>query len=166
VLMEPSIALPVETEAFTLIREIGRGGMGVAYLAKDQRRGDLCAVKLLHPHLTQDEMVRRFQTEAKTAGAIDHPAIVKMRGDIASLPSGQRYCMMEYVDGLTLTQLVARMGPLSLAMILDIIAPLCEALDLAHAAKIIHRDLKPDNVMVVCRADSYDPKLLDFGIAK
>jgi serine/threonine protein kinase len=153
-------------EGFSLIREIGRGGMGVVYLANDHKKGDLCAVKLLHQHLTQAEMVRRFQTEAKTAAAINHPAIVKMRGPISQLPSGQWYCMMEYVDGLTVRQLVAQMGPLSLAMILDVIAPLCEALDLAHAANIIHRDLKPDNVMVVLRADSYDPKLLDFGIAK
>jgi eukaryotic-like serine/threonine-protein kinase len=156
----------VVVEEFSLVREIGRGGMGVVYLANDRKRGDVCAVKLLHPHLTQAEMVRRFQLEAKTASAINHPAIVKMRGPISQLPSGQWYCMMEYVDGLTVRQLVAQMGPLSLAMILDIIAPLCEALDMAHAANIIHRDLKPDNVMVVLRADSYDPKLLDFGIAK
>lgn len=159
-------AAGIAVERFSLIREIGRGGMGIVYLANDHKRGDLCAVKLLHPHLTQADTLRRFQAEAKTAAAIDHPAIVKMRGSISQLPSGQWYCMMEYVDGITVRQLVAQMGPLSLALILDVIAPLCEALDLAHAAKIIHRDLKPDNVMVVLRADSYDPKLLDFGIAK
>jgi eukaryotic-like serine/threonine-protein kinase len=120
-------ATGVVVEGFSLIREIGRGGMGVVYLANDRKRGDVCAVKLLHPHLTQAEMVRRFQMEAKTASAINHPAIVKMRGPISQLPSGQWYCMMEYVDGLTVRELVAQMGPLSLAMILDIIAPLCES---------------------------------------
>jgi serine/threonine protein kinase len=163
--MEPAIG--TTTEALTLLRELGRGGMGVVYLARDHERGDLCAVKFLHPHLTQDETtIRRFQTEARAAAAIDHPAIVQVRGDLARLRDGPWYCVMEYLDGLTLTQLVAQRGPLPLALILEIIGPLCDALNLAHAANIVHRDLKPDNVMVVLGADAYRPKLLDFGIAK
>ena len=167
--MESATGTPTgpATEPFRLLQELGRGGMGVVFLAEDLETGERCAVKLLHPHLTQDETsLTRFQTEARAASAIDHPAIIKIRGDIARLADGRWCCKMEYLDGLTLAQLVAQRGPLPLALILEILAPICEALDLAHAANIIHRDLKPDNVIVMLRADGHVPKLLDFGIAK
>jgi serine/threonine protein kinase len=163
----PSAPAPEGGEQFRLLHELGRGGMGVVYLAEDQETGERCAVKVLHPQLTEDETsVARFQTEARAASAINHHAIIRLRGDIGRLSDGRWYFVMEYVDGHTLTQLVAQRGPLPLAVILEILAPICEALDMAHAANIIHRDLKPDNVIVTLRADGYVPKLLDFGIAK
>lgn len=154
------------TPPFTLLRELGRGGMGIVYLATDHQRGDQCAVKLLHDSLTHDQTaVARFQTEARAAVKIKHSAIVQIRG-VDCLPDGRWYCMMEYLDGRTLTQFCAERGPLPLALILEIIAPICEAIDQAHAANIIHRDLKPDNVIVVMRDGVHISKLLDFGIAK
>jgi serine/threonine protein kinase len=149
------------------MREVGRGGMGVVFLGEDCETGERCAVKILHPHLPEDETsLMRFQTETRAASAIDHPAIIKLRGDIGRLADGRWYFAMEYLDGLTLAQLVAQRGPLPLAVIIEILAPICEALDMAHARNIIHRDLKPDNVIATLHADGYVPKLLDFGIAK
>ena len=154
-------------ERFRLLRELGRGGMGVVFLAEDRASGERCAVKILHPHLTQDETaVARLRTEARTASAIQHPAIINLRGDIGRLADGRWFLAMEYLDGQTLAQLVAQRGPLPLAAVLDILAPICDAIDLAHAANIIHRDLKPDNVIVMMRAEGHVAKVLDFGIAK
>src|SRR5262245_26311157 len=159
---------PVEPgERFQLLAELGRGGMGVVFLAVDRESGERCAVKVLHPHLTQDETsVARFQAEARAASKIKHDAIINLRGDIGRLADGRWYLAMEYLDGQTLTQLVAQRGPLPLAIALDILFPICDAIDLAHAANIIHRDLKPDNVIVMMRAHGHVPKILDFGIAK
>jgi serine/threonine protein kinase len=155
------------TEEFTLLRELGRGGMGTVFLAEDHKLGKVCACKVLHTHLTQDTTARaRFRNEARAAAAVDHPAIVKTYA-IDELPGGLLCCRMEYVEGMTLAAFCQRRGePLPLGLILQIIGPICEAFDLLHALHIVHRDLKPDNVLIVQRGAQLLPRVLDFGIAK
>ena len=163
--MESSVGLV--TEEFTLLSELGRGGMGTVYLADDHKLGKRCAVKVLHSQLTQDETARaRFRNEARAAAAIDHPAIVKTYA-IDELPGGLLCCRMEHVEGLTLSEFCKRRKePLPLGLILQIIGPICEAFDLLHALHIVHRDLKPENVLIVQRGGQIHPRVLDFGIAK
>jgi len=155
------------TEEFTLLSELGSGGMGTVYLAEDHKLGKRCAVKVLHSHLTQDETARaRFRNEARAAAAIDHPAIVKTWA-IDELPDGSLCCRMEHVEGLTLSEFCKRRKePLPLGLILEIIAPICEAFNQLHALHIVHRDLKPDNVLIVQRGGEVYPRVFDFGIAK
>ncbi len=163
-----AIVLNARVGAYTFLRELGRGGMGTVYLADDHELGKRCAIKVLHPHLGNDPtVIERFRNEVRAAAAIDHPAIVKSRR-IERLPDdGPWYSVMEYVDAPTLTEFCRRRGePLPLGLVLEIIAPICEAFDLLHALHIVHRDLKPDNVLITQRGGHVYPKVLDFGIAK
>ena len=162
-----AIILGERLGAYTVLRELGRGGSGLVYLAEDHALGRQCAIKVLHAHLAHDEIaMKRFRREVKAAAAIDHPAIVKSR-PIEQLPDSSWCCVMEYVDAPTLTDLCKRSGePMSLGRVLEIIAPICEAFDLLHALQIIHRDLKPDNVLITRRNGRDFPRVLDFGIAK
>lgn len=162
------LAVGTPTEAFTVLRELYRDGMGVVYLAEDRDLGDHCAIKLLDPLLAQDDaMVVRFRNEARTAAAIKHGAVAKLRRSATKLADGSWYYSMEYLEGSTLTEFCARHGgPLPLALILQIIGPICEAIDLAHAAGVIHGDLNPDNLIVAQRAGVVSPKLLNIGVAR
>jgi serine/threonine protein kinase len=162
-----AIAAGTQTETLTFLRELGHGGMGTVYLAEDRQLGKRCAVKVLHSHLAQDGTARaRFQNEVRAAAAIDHPAIVKTYA-VEELPDGRPCCRMEYVEGPTLTEFCKRRRePLPLGLILQIIAPICEAFDHLHLLHIVHRDLKPDNVLLVERGGQLYPRVLDFGIAR
>jgi serine/threonine protein kinase len=155
---------------YTLVRELGRGGMGAVYLAIDHKLNAECAIKVLHAHLVggrdDDLVIARFKSEVKIAQAIAHAAIVHPR-EIDRLPDGSWYYVMEYIDGPTLTKFCKDRGkPLPLSLALEIVAPICEAFELVHALKFVHRDLKPDNVLVVQKGGRASPRVLDFGIAK
>ncbi|HEU4388014.1 MAG TPA: protein kinase, partial [Blastocatellia bacterium] len=146
---------------YELISEIGRGGMGEVYLAYDTRLGRRVALKLLPGRFTQDpERVHRFQREARSASALNHPNILTIH-DFGQ-DSGYHYMATEFVEGQTLRSLIGK-PELTLSRSLDIAAQVATALDAAHQAGIIHRDIKPENIMV--RPDGY-VKVLDFGLAK
>ena len=140
---------------------LGRGGMGVVYRARDSRLGRPVALKVLRPELIRDEdRRRRFVQEARAASAVNHPAIAQIyeiedSGDTT-------FIAMEYVDGSTLRQMVAR-RELDLVSAVEVAIQVGEALARAHEAGIVHRDIKSDNVMVT--RDGH-PKILDFGLAK
>ncbi len=143
---------------FALIREIARGGMGQVYLARDTKLGRKVAIKFL---LEKDPaFVARFQIEARATARCTHENIVTIHdvGEYAGLP----FMVLEYLEGNTLSQLIAR-DKLSLHALVELIIPVVRALERAHEHGIIHRDLKPSNILVTARGAV---KVLDFGVAK
>ena len=140
---------------------LGKGGMGVVYRARDTKLDRRVALKVLPPELTRDEdRRRRFIQEARAASAVNHPAIAQIyeieeEGEIT-------FIVMEYVDGSTLRELVAR-KEIDLTSAVDVGIQVADALAKAHEAGVVHRDIKSDNIMVT--KDGH-PKILDFGLAK
>ena len=159
-----SFAMPSTGESwnqFKLLEPLGRGGMGQVFLAEDSILDRKVALKFLPEKLEGDAMAReRFLREAKSAAALDHPYICKIY-EIGET-DGKAYIAMEYIEGVTLQEKVAR-GPLRLPDILEIGAEIAEAVDAAHKKGIVHRDLKSPNIMVT--RDGHI-KVLDFGLAK
>ena len=146
---------------YEIIAALGAGGMGEVYRARDARLGREVAVKVLPADLSSDQdRVRRFEQEARSASGLDHPNIITIH-EIGSADS-TLYIAMQYVEGKTLRELLAS-GPLPTKKVLDISVQIAEGLAKAHAAGIVHRDLKPENVMV--SKDGF-VKILDFGLAK
>ncbi|WP_239470090.1 serine/threonine-protein kinase [Archangium violaceum] len=145
---------------------LASGGHGAVYEAEHRILGRRAAVKVLHPHLTdQGEMLQRFVREARVVNQIRHPNIVDVY-DFGMLPDGSPYYVMELLPGRTLGQLLQERGRLSPQRALAFLEPVCAALEAAHLAGVVHRDLKASNVAVVSEADPPVVKLLDFGIAK
>jgi serine/threonine protein kinase len=146
---------------YQIVRELGRGGMGVVYLAQDTSLGRSVALKLLPSHLTSDpERLRRFEREARAASALNHPNILTIH-EIGHT-DGLHFIETEFIDGITLREQI-RIEELKLGEALNIAAQIASALAAAHEAGIVHRDIKPENVML--RRDGY-VKVLDFGLAK
>jgi serine/threonine protein kinase/Tol biopolymer transport system component len=147
--------------AYTLIRSIGRGGMGEVYLAQDERLGRKVAIKLLPRPLIEDEQrILRFKHEARAASAISHPNVAHIYEIGES--NGRFFTAMEFVDGATLRELFAK-GILPFDQAIDIAIQVCSAIAAAHACGIIHRDIKPENIII--RPDGL-VKVVDFGLAK
>jgi len=154
-------------EKYRLTRKIGEGGMGLVYEAQHSLVGKRCAVKVLHPSLSQDkEAVRRMLREAQAAAAIGHPNIV-VTHDFGVTPDGDYYLVMDYLEGESLADLILRSGPLpGLAAVL-IMRQVLSALEAAHAKGIVHRDLKPENIFIArTPGGAEEVKLLDFGVSK
>ena len=146
---------------YQILKPLGAGGMGEVYLARDERLGRQIALKILPPLLAADaEWMRRFQQEARTASALNHPNILTVH-EIGQA-EGVTYLATELVEGETLRARLQN-GPLPLPEVLDIARQIASALQAAHEAGVIHRDIKPENLMI--RRDGY-VKVLDFGIAK
>ena len=140
---------------------LGSGGMGDVYLARDTKLNRDVALKLLPRELVNDaDRLRRFEQEARSASALNHPAIVAIY-ELGQV-DGQPFISMELVDGQTLRQLLER-GAMPPRRALQIAAQIADGLAKAHEAGIVHRDLKPENLMV--SPDGY-AKILDFGLAK
>jgi serine/threonine protein kinase/predicted Zn-dependent protease len=165
----PSNSIPDDTQsysgemigAYRMIKELGRGGMGAVYLAHDTRLGRRAALKLLPSHLVNNpERVRRFQREARSVSALNHPNIITIYD--FGLENERHYMVSEFVEGHTLRNLVGS-PDVSLNQILDLAVQVACALEAAHAAGVVHRDIKPENIML--RPDGY-AKVLDFGLAK
>jgi tRNA A-37 threonylcarbamoyl transferase component Bud32 len=153
---------------YRIVRLIGEGGMGAVYEGENTRIHRRVAIKVLHANLAQTgEAVARFEREAQAAGRIGSEHIVEVL-DLGNLPNGDRYMVMEFMDGDSLSGRIRARGRLAPAEIQPIMSQLLEALAAAHGAGIIHRDLKPDNVYLLrSRAGKADfVKLLDFGISK
>ncbi len=143
---------------YELIRELGRGGMGVVYLARDLKLGRRVAVKFIHAR--HGEHARRFIAEARTTARCQHEHIVIIH-DIGQR-AGNPYMVLEYLPGRTLCQ--SHTGKAQLPeRCLELMIPVVRALERAHAHGIVHRDLKPSNILV---SDTGLVKVLDFGIAK
>ena len=158
---QPQLTPGQRLSHYQIIRLIGTGGMGEVYLAQDELLKRKVAVKLLPADYTQDKQrLRRFQQEAQSASALNHPNILTIHelGDV----NGQQFIATEFVEGEPLRERLKR-TPLNLGETLDITIQIAGALVAAHKAGIIHRDIKPENIML--RHDGY-VKVLDFGLAK
>jgi serine/threonine protein kinase len=153
---------------YEVVRELGKGAMGIVYLAKDPLIGRLVALKTIRAsaHADDDEtreFQQRFMREAQAAGILNHPSIVTVHDIGQDDVSNVSFIAMEYVEGNNLKEVLSQGRPLSFEQIGDIIAQVAEALDFAHAKGIVHRDVKPANVILL---DGHRAKITDFGIAK
>lgn len=166
---DASILLGVATDAnlsrelgpYKIIERLGAGGMGEVYLAQDTRLGRPVALKLLPDYFASDDArLRRFQSEARAASALNHPNILTIHE--VGETDGVHFIVTEFIDGQTIRELI-RSHELALEEILDSVEQVASALSAAHAAGIVHRDIKPENIMR--RSDGL-VKILDFGIAK
>ncbi len=151
-------------------RLIGQGGMGTVWAGRHVTLDQLVAIKFVHPKLAGSaEALRRFDTEAKAAARIKSRHAVAVY-DHGVTEAGQPYIVMEYLEGESLEQAIARRGKLPLNEVAEIVQQAARALNTAHAAGIVHRDLKPDNIFLArdseATARGYSVKLVDFGIAK
>jgi eukaryotic-like serine/threonine-protein kinase len=153
-------------ERYAVETVIGEGGMGRVYLARHRLIDKQVAIKILHVELARDkEAVGRFVREAKAASSIGNPHIVDV-SDFGETPDGSTYFVMEYLDGVTLADLLDAEGVLPPKLTIHLGRQMCDGLAAAHAQGIIHRDLKPDNIVVVKKGEEDFAKILDFGIAK
>jgi serine/threonine protein kinase/ABC-type branched-subunit amino acid transport system substrate-binding protein len=141
---------------------IGRGGMGVVYLARDLSLDRPVALKLIAPELAQDEQFRtRFLREPRLAASLDHPNVIPIYE--AGEHEGQLYLAMRYVEGTDLKSTLERDGKLAPDRTIELLAQVASALDAAHERALVHRDVKPGNVLIDRSGHVY---LTDFGITK
>ena len=156
-------ALPRSFGDFYLLSELGRGGMGVVYKAKQQSLNRIVALKMVREaHLASESDRARFRTEAESAARLQHSNIVGVHE--VGTSEGQAYLSMEYVEGRTLTQRIVAEGPLPPRDAANFTAILARALQHAHEQGVLHRDLKPSNILL--DVASGEPKIADFGLAK
>jgi eukaryotic-like serine/threonine-protein kinase len=155
-------------DKYRIVRLIGEGGMGAVYEGENTRIRRRVAIKVLHGNVAgMADAVARFEREAQAAGRIGSEHIVEVL-DLGDLPSGDRYMVMEFMDGDSLSQRIRQRGRMLPAELYPVTRQLLDALSAAHGAGIVHRDLKPDNVFLLRsrRAQPDFVKLLDFGISK
>jgi eukaryotic-like serine/threonine-protein kinase len=156
----------VIAERYHITKKLGEGGMGQVYLAEHVKMGRLCAIKIMMPGTMSDpDAISRFNREAANASRISHPNVCAIY-DFGETPDGLIYLAMEFIEGRSLTDLLAEAGTLPLARAATMIQQTAEALQVAHDLGIVHRDLKPDNIMVVTTRGKDTVKVVDFGIAK
>jgi eukaryotic-like serine/threonine-protein kinase len=150
-------ALP---DRYHVERELGRGGMGAVFLARDLRYGRAVAVKVLHPELATSLGAQRFLTEIQVAASLTHPLVVTVFD--SGEADGLLYYVMPYVDGESLRDQLKREGPLPVEEALRVARDVAEALTFAHARGVVHRDVKPENILLAHGHAS----VADFGVAR
>ena len=159
--MSKSITPNTKIAHYRIVSKIGEGGMGEVYLAQDTKLDRKVALKILPTELAaNDDRMRRFVQEAKSAAALNHPNIATIH-DIGE-SDGSNFIAMEFIDGHTLREEIYQERA-SLQKLLNYLQQVATGLAKAHAAGIVHRDLKPDNVMITRDGHA---KILDFGLAK
>jgi serine/threonine-protein kinase len=153
--------LPRGFGGYQLLAEIGRGGMGVVYKARQEDLDRVVAVKMiLASHLASPEQVRRFQAEARAAAKLRHSHIVPIH-EVGQC-NGQDYFTMEYIEGQSLAQRI-QAGPIDVPTAVRIVSAIARAVEYLHRQGIVHRDLKPSNILLDSQGEPY---LTDFGLAK
>jgi serine/threonine protein kinase/tetratricopeptide (TPR) repeat protein len=148
---------------YEIVRELGCGGMGAVYLAErvdEEYRGEV-AIKLIKRGMDTEYILRRFRHERQILASLNHPNIARLL-DGGATPDGLPYFVMEYIEGLPITEYADR-HELSTTDRLRLFRTVCAAVSYAHRNLVVHRDLKPSNILVTAEGT---PKLLDFGIAK
>lgn len=169
IIMRDVLAASEDSEAigrldgYDVLEFIGQGGMGIVVKARDRSLGRLVAIKILLPELASRDVAReRFVREARSAASIHHPNVVVVHAvdDSARIP----YLVMEYVDGETLGERIARLGRLPAEEVIRLALELLSGLDAAHRKGLIHRDMKPANVLI--DRETGTAKISDFGLVK
>lgn len=156
---------PKSIGPYQLVRKLGEGGMGQVWLAEQTapvKRN--VALKLIKVGMYDGEVLQRFHSERQSIAMMDHPAIAKVF-DAGATPDGQPYFVMEYVQGVPITQYCDQKR-LTIAQRLELFIKVCEGVQHAHQKAIIHRDLKPANILVTEVDGKPGPRIIDFGIAK
>ena len=153
---------------YEVISELGKGAMGVVYLARDTIIGRMVALKTLRTSILDDEedgdeFRQRFTREAQAAGILNHPSIVQIYDIGTDTSTGVSFIAMEFVEGKNLKQLAREGVSFTPEKIADVIAQIADGLDYAHSKGIVHRDVKPANIMLTAEGRA---KITDFGIAK
>ena len=152
----------LDADRFQILDLLGRGGMSRVYKARDLAIGEVVAIKVLDPRLATDaQQLERFRREIRISRRIQHPNVLSTYE--FGLDGKTPYVVMEYVDGETLSDRVAREGALDLAVALEILRGIAAGLGAAHQRGIVHRDLKPSNVLL---AGPTEALLADFGLAR
>jgi serine/threonine protein kinase len=156
---------------FEILEELGRGGMGIVYRARQLSDNAIVAIKVIRKdRLMHEEAVRRFRREAQAAARLSHPNIVKVFD--SDRAGDTHYLVMEYVNGITLERYVDERGPLPIPQACDFIRQAALGLQHAQEQALVHRDIKPSNLMITPlpktddAADGYQVKLLDMGVAR
>lgn len=151
---------------YELLEQIGQGGFARVYRARHRLLKRPTAVKIIELRVANDETLARFNREARLASQLVHPNTVEIF-DFGRTPEGQPFFAMEYLDGLTLQQMVERHGPMPAPRVAHVLRGIAGSLAEAHARGLVHRDIKPANVMLCRRGGEYDVvKVLDFGLVK
>lgn len=147
---------------YQIVGELGRGGMGIVYKAKDTALDRIVAYKVLPDTLAANaQALKNFMREAKAAAQLNHPGIVTVYD--TGEQDGRYYIAMEYVDGTTLKEILRRRGVISPAGILHVLVQVCEAMAYAHENRVVHRDIKSANTMWTREKKA---KIMDFGLAR
>jgi serine/threonine protein kinase len=160
-----SDTLPRRVGNLEIIRELGRGGMGVVYEARQQAPRRTVALKVIRPEVAGRSALKRFRFEVQVLGQLNHPGIAQIY-EAGTTEDGTPYFVMEYVPGQPLLE-YAKKRETDLRGRLDLIAQVCDAVHYAHEKGVIHRDLKPANILVT-ESEGSPPraKILDFGVAR
>src|SRR5690606_26698791 len=149
---------------YDIVRELGRGGASVVYLARDRVLGREVAIKVIRDSQAGDaEAVARFEREARTLAALQHPNIVMLYG-ARPLPGGSLALIMQHGDWTTLKNLVREKGPMPVDAVEQVLRDVATALVYLHRHQVIHRDIKPENIFI--EGETGRALLSDFGIAK
>jgi TonB family protein len=149
---------------YDIVRELGRGGASVVYLARDRVLGREVAIKVIRDAQTGDsEAIARFQREARTLASLQHPNIVMLYG-AKPLPGGSLALIMQHGEWSTLKAVIREQGPLPIEAVEQVLHDLASALVYLHKHQVVHRDIKPENIFI--EAETGHALLSDFGIAK
>lgn len=164
--LDPFLGIILD-EKYELVELLGGGGTGVVYKANHVMLNSFVAVKMLFPHMVSRELaVRRFQQEAKATASLSHPNILRVT-DYGTAEQGQPYLVMEYLQGVSLSELLEAEGDLPPYLAVEIMIQAAAGLMHAHAKQVIHRDIKPSNLMIIGKVpERFTVKIVDFGLAK
>lgn len=153
-----------ELGQYTLLKRIGQGGMGTVFKARHALMRRATAVKLLLPDKADRLAIRRFEHEVQMTARLSHPNTIQIY-DYGHTPEGIFYYAMEYLEGISLKELVQEYGPLPESRLIHVLRQVCASLREAHSAHLVHRDIKPANVFLCDRGGVLDTvKVLDFGL--
>jgi tRNA A-37 threonylcarbamoyl transferase component Bud32 len=165
--IDDSLIGVVFADKYEILSMLGTGGMSTVYKARHKFLNKDVAIKVLKGNTaSSSDGLKRFQREARATSAVSHPGIVGI-SDFGLSPDGRAFLVMDYLPGESLSEMLDRVGPLTLPMMVALGSQICEALAAAHQKGIVHRDLKPSNIMLVKNDDgTAQAKIVDFGLAK